>query len=154
MVDIFKSAIDAAFGAGSTARITNNMGFGAGGGSSTTASGGVRSDFTGQIVDVGNIRLRVGNQIAEGNWSSKEKFFSNLCVFFSGGYALVFIAYDVKTNKEYALKVEKLKIFHRFFYSILFQRLFAADDSAKKAIAQEISFLVCFRIEIFIFYLI
>jgi hypothetical protein len=41
------------------------MGFGAGG-SSTMASGGVRSDFTGQIVDVGNIRLRVGNQIAEG----------------------------------------------------------------------------------------
>jgi hypothetical protein len=64
MVDIFKSAIDAAFGAGSTARITNNMGFG--GGPSTTGSGGVKSDFTGQIVDVGNIRLRVGNQIAEG----------------------------------------------------------------------------------------
>ncbi|CAF0957547.1 unnamed protein product [Rotaria sordida] len=104
MVDIFKSAIDAAFGAGSSARISNNMGFV--GGSSTTASGGVKSDFTGQIVEVGNIRLRVGNQIAE------------------GGYALVFIAYDVKTNKEYALK-----------------RLFAADDSAKKAIAQEISFL-------------
>ncbi|CAF2790523.1 unnamed protein product [Rotaria sp. Silwood2] len=104
MVDIFKSAIDAAFGAGSSARISNNMGFASG--SSTTVSGGVKSDFTGQIVDVGNIRLKVGNQIAE------------------GGYALVFIAYDVKTNKEYALK-----------------RLFAADDSAKKAIAQEISFL-------------
>lgn len=103
MVDMFKSAIDAAFGAGSSARITNNIGFGVGG---SSTAGGVRSDFTGQIVDVGNIRLRVGNQIAE------------------GGYALVFIAYDLKTNKEYALK-----------------RLFAADDSAKKAIAQEISFL-------------
>lgn len=85
MVDIFKSAIDAAFGAGSSARITNNIGFGAGG---SSTAGGVRSDFTGQIVDVGNIRLRVGNQIAE------------------GGYALVFIAYDLKTNKEYALKVQ------------------------------------------------
>lgn len=63
MVDIFKSAIDAAFGAGSTARITNNMGFGA---NNASASGGVRSDFTGQMVDVGNYRLRVGNQIAEG----------------------------------------------------------------------------------------
>jgi len=63
MVDIFKSAIDAAFGAGSSARISNNIGFG---GSSNMASGGVKSDFTGQIVDVGNIRLRVGNQIAEG----------------------------------------------------------------------------------------
>ncbi|CAF0853451.1 unnamed protein product [Adineta steineri] len=104
MVDIFKSAIDAAFGAGSTARITNNIGFG--GGALGLGSGGVKSDFTGQIVDVGNIRLRVGNQIAE------------------GGYALVFIAYDVKTNKEYALK-----------------RLYAADDSAKKVIAQEITFL-------------
>lgn len=66
MVDIFKSAIDAAFGAGSSARISNNMGFGPGG-SSTMGGGGVRSDFTGQIVDVGNIRLRVGNQIAEGH---------------------------------------------------------------------------------------
>ena len=65
MVDIFKSAIDAAFGAGSSARITSNIGLG--GGSSGAGSGGVRSDFTGQIVDVGNIRLRVGNQIAEGN---------------------------------------------------------------------------------------
>jgi Flp pilus assembly secretin CpaC len=68
MVDIFKSAIDAAFGAGSTARITTNMGFNSG--TSTMASSGVKSDFTGQIVDVGNIRLRVGNQIAEGYLTS------------------------------------------------------------------------------------
>lgn len=61
MVDIFKSAIDAAFGAGATARIANNF-------STSPAPGaaGVRNEFTGQIVDVGNIRLRVGNQIAEG----------------------------------------------------------------------------------------
>jgi len=59
----------------------------------------------------------------------------------SGGYALVFIAYDVKTNKEYALKVKEILF---FLYSAFFsQRLFAADDNAKKAIAQEISFLVC-----------
>jgi hypothetical protein len=73
MVDIFKSAIDAAFGAGSSTRITTNMGFG-GGGTSTSGSGGVRSDFTGQIVDVGNIRLRVGNQIAEGYFIINELF--------------------------------------------------------------------------------
>lgn len=64
MVDIFKSAIDAAFGAGSSARISGNMGLAAG--ASPAGAGGVRSDFTGQIVDVGNTRLRVGNQIAEG----------------------------------------------------------------------------------------
>ena len=104
MVDIFKSAIDAAFGAGSSSRLASNMPFPGG---ATSAAGGARSDFTGQIVEVGNIRLRVGNQIAE------------------GGYALVFLAYDLKTNKEYALK-----------------RLFAADDSAKKVISQEIAFLV------------
>ena len=72
MVDIFKSAIDAAFGAGSSARISNNMGFGPGG-SSTMGGGGVKNDFTGQIVDVGNIRLRVGNQIAEGYSKLIEK---------------------------------------------------------------------------------
>ena len=64
MVDIFKSAIDAAFGAGSSARLSNNIGLS--GGSSTMVTGGIKSDFTGQIVDVGNIRLKVGNQIAEG----------------------------------------------------------------------------------------
>lgn len=63
MVDIFKSAIDAAFGAGSSARISNNIGLGGG---TSMATGGVKSDFTGQIVDVGSIRLRVGNQVAEG----------------------------------------------------------------------------------------
>lgn len=66
MVDIFKSAIDAAFGAGSSTRITNSMGLV--GGSSTQTGAGVKSDFTGQIVDVGNIRLKVGNQIAEGKF--------------------------------------------------------------------------------------
>ncbi|CAF0801102.1 unnamed protein product [Didymodactylos carnosus] len=85
MVDIFKSAFDA-FG--------------------SRFNSAPKSDFTGQIVDVGTIRLRIGNQIAE------------------GGYALVFLAYDIKTNKEYALK-----------------RLFAADDAANKVIAQEIAFL-------------
>lgn len=65
MVDIFKSAIDAAFGAGSTARISSNIGFNLGGSSANSL--GTKSDFTGQIVDVGNIRLRVGNQIAEGS---------------------------------------------------------------------------------------
>jgi hypothetical protein len=82
MVDIFKSAIDAAFGAGSSARISNNIGFG--GGATTTGSGGVRSDFTGQIVDVGNIRLRVGNQIAEGYliFPKKKTLFTNFVFFF------------------------------------------------------------------------
>ncbi len=82
MVDIFKSAIDAAFGAGSSARISTNMGFG---GSSTAASGGVKSDFTGQIVEVGNIRLRVGNQIAEGCFlfpPQKNHFFKISVLFF------------------------------------------------------------------------
>lgn len=108
MVDMFKSAIDAAFGAGSSARITNNIGFG--GASGTAGSGGVRSDFTGQIVDVGNIRIRVGNQIAEGYFIFflKKNIFSNS---YLGGYALVFIAYDVKTNKEYALKVKNKNFF-------------------------------------------
>jgi len=80
MVDIFKSAIDAAFGAGSSARISNNIGFG---GATATGSGGVRSDFTGQIVDVGNIRLRVGNQIAEGYliFPKKKLFFCKFCFF-------------------------------------------------------------------------
>lgn len=145
MVDIFKSAIDAAFGAGSSSRIANNIPFQGGTTASasaagaTTGLGGTRSDFTGQIVDVGNIRLRVGNQIAEG----EEKNVGDRSMFagFLGGYALVFLAYDVKTNKEYALKVnpsQSLSNPHR----LLFQRLFAADDSAKKVISQEIAFLV------------
>lgn len=43
-------------------------------------------------------------------------------IFILGGYALVFIAYDVKTNKEYALKVKylssKVAIFYLKYYFI------------------------------------
>lgn len=69
MVDIFKSAIDAAFGAGATARIASNIP-----GTSSNNAAGVKNDFTGQIVDVGNIRLRVGNQIAEGEETNQIFF--------------------------------------------------------------------------------
>ena len=67
---------------------------------------------------------------------------------FLGGYALVFIAYDLKTNKEFALKVNitsqtsRASLLLLLLLLLSLQRLFAADDSAKKAIAQEIAFLV------------
>lgn len=68
--------------------------------------GGTDNDFVGQNVELGDMKLRVRRVIAE------------------GGFAFVFVAQDLATGKEYALK-----------------RLIAADDETSKLIIQEICFL-------------
>lgn len=73
---------------------------------SNSTSGGQDNELVGQIVEVGNSKLRVKKVIAE------------------GGFAFVFVAQDVASGREYALK-----------------RLMAADEDAKKNIMQEISIL-------------
>lgn len=59
---------------------------------------------------------------------------------FLGGFAVVFVAQDISTGKEYALKVI---LFHSLSEIINnnFQRLLAADDEAKNNIIKEISIL-------------
>ncbi|CAK1553472.1 unnamed protein product [Leptosia nina] len=74
--------------------------------SSGSANGGSDNDFVGQFVEIGNMKLRVKKVIAE------------------GGFAFVFVAQDVGSGTEYALK-----------------RLMAADEQANKNIIQEISLL-------------
>ncbi|KOB74354.1 Uncharacterized protein OBRU01_07417 [Operophtera brumata] len=74
--------------------------------SSGGANGSSENDFVGQFVEIGNMKLRVKKVIAE------------------GGFAFVFVAQDVSTGTEYALK-----------------RLMAADEQANKNIIQEISIL-------------
>ncbi|KAL0892397.1 hypothetical protein ABMA27_015518 [Loxostege sticticalis] len=74
--------------------------------SSSGANGSNDNDFVGQFVEIGNMKLRVKKVIAE------------------GGFAFVFVAQDVSTGTEYALK-----------------RLMAADEQANKNIIQEISIL-------------
>ncbi|XP_064605296.1 cyclin-G-associated kinase-like [Liolophura sinensis] len=71
-------------------------------------SGGGRdeNDFVGQTVELGNQKLRVRRVIAE------------------GGFAFVFIAQDVSSGKEYALK-----------------RLIANDEEKNKTILDEIMYL-------------
>ncbi|CAB3361786.1 Hypothetical predicted protein [Cloeon dipterum] len=67
---------------------------------------GQGNEFVGQIVQINNVKLRIRKLIAE------------------GGFALVFVAQDVNTGKEYALK-----------------RMMAADEEANKNINQEINIL-------------
>lgn len=74
--------------------------------SSSGANGGSDNEFVGQFVEIGNMKLRVKKVIAE------------------GGFAFVFVAQDVSSGTEYALK-----------------RLMAADEQANKNIIQEISIL-------------
>lgn len=71
-----------------------------------SSGGGGGSEFVGQYVDLGKQKLRIKRVLAE------------------GGYGFVFIAQDIATNKEYALK-----------------RLMAADDATSKVIVKEVSFL-------------
>ncbi|KAJ8920099.1 hypothetical protein NQ315_011754 [Exocentrus adspersus] len=64
------------------------------------------NSFVGQIVEISNVKLRIKKVIAE------------------GGFAVVFVAQDVSTGKDYALK-----------------RLLAADEEAKNNIMKEINIL-------------
>lgn len=77
MTDFFKSA----FGIfGNQSASPSSM---AGPGSSTFSA---NNDFVGQIIMVGNLRLRVSKMLAE------------------GGYAIVYIVQDISSGQEYALK--------------------------------------------------
>ncbi|XP_044269812.1 cyclin-G-associated kinase [Tribolium madens] len=64
------------------------------------------NSFVGQVIEISNVKLRIKKVIAE------------------GGFAVVFVAQDVGTGKDYALK-----------------RLLAADEEAKNNIIQEINIL-------------
>ncbi|CAH1242822.1 GAK [Branchiostoma lanceolatum] len=76
------------------------------------------NDFVGQLVELGEIKLRVKSVIAE------------------GGFAVVYVAEDLAKKKEYALKVNLLPCFLDCF-----QRLLASDEDASKSIIQEICFI-------------
>lgn len=88
MADFFKSAFGmlgqsgGGGGAGGVANSTSPVG----GVSSTSSSSG--NEFVGQSIQIGNMRLRVTRLLAE------------------GGYAIVYVAQDVSTGVDYALKVQ------------------------------------------------
>ncbi|KAJ8945124.1 hypothetical protein NQ318_001589 [Aromia moschata] len=69
-------------------------------------NGQSENSFIGQVVEISNVQLKIKKVIAE------------------GGFAVVFVAQDIKTSKDYALK-----------------RLLAADEEAKKNIITEINIL-------------
>ncbi|XP_034485257.1 cyclin-G-associated kinase [Drosophila innubila] len=85
--------------------VLNGSGGGGGGGvsGSTVNSGSLDNDYVGQFVEIGGQKLRAN------------------CVIAEGGYAFVYVAQDVKTGTEYALK-----------------RLIGADQQACQAINNEI----------------
>uniref|UniRef100_A0A1L8DMS9 Cyclin-G-associated kinase n=1 Tax=Nyssomyia neivai TaxID=330878 RepID=A0A1L8DMS9_9DIPT len=70
----------------------------------TGANGGYENDFVGQVVEVGALKLRIKRVIAE------------------GGFAFVYVAQDIHTNVEYALK-----------------KLIGADKAACNTIINEIN---------------
>ncbi|KAF5274004.1 hypothetical protein FQA39_LY01119 [Lamprigera yunnana] len=72
----------------------------------TTSNEQTDNGFVGQTVEMSNVKLKIQKTIAE------------------GGFAVVYVAQDVSTGKEYALK-----------------RLLAADDERKKCVIQEINVL-------------
>lgn len=64
------------------------------------------NNFVGQTVEISNVKLRIKKVLAEGNfflyWFLTE-FFQFVAIL--GGFAVVFIAQDINTGKDYALKV-------------------------------------------------
>ena len=63
------------------------------------------NNFVGQIVEISNVKLKVKKVIAEGKFVCIDLSSSYLNHCFVGGFAVVFVAQDVATGYEYALKV-------------------------------------------------
>lgn len=75
-----------------------------------SAPNAVQSDnsFVGQIIEISNVKLRIKKVIAEGKTSTIDfcgVFVNNCSV--PGGFAIVFVAQDVATGIDYALKVNQ-----------------------------------------------
>ena len=75
-----------------------------------SSSSHTTNDFVGKHIVVGNLKLRITRMLAE------------------GGYAIVYIAQDVSTGAEYALK-----------------RIFSADETSAASIKEEVAYLRKFR---------
>lgn len=70
------------------------------------ANGQSENSFVGQVIEISNVKLKIKKVIAEGRqflfrilW--RKSFIEQ----FLGGFAVVFVAQDIATGKEYALKV-------------------------------------------------
>lgn len=74
--------------------------------SGPSSNGQIENSFVGQVIEIQNVKLKIKKVLAE------------------GGFAVVFVAQDVNTGVEYALK-----------------RLLAADEESKRNITQEINIL-------------
>ncbi|KAM8707179.1 hypothetical protein ACLKA7_011299 [Drosophila subpalustris] len=107
MGDFFKSLNFNYFNNTTTSNVCGDDGVNGGGGGgasgSTVNSGSLDNDYVGQFVEIGGQKLRAK------------------CVIAEGGYAFVYVAQDVKTGTEYALK-----------------RLIGADQQACQSINNEI----------------
>lgn len=70
------------------------------------ANGQSENSFVGQVIEISNVKLKIKKVIAEGRQFLfrilQWKFFIEQ---FLGGFAVVFVAQDIATGKEYALKV-------------------------------------------------
>lgn len=70
------------------------------------ANGQSENSFVGQVIEISNVKLKIKKVIAEGRQFlfrilQRKSFIEQ----FSGGFAVVFVAQDIATGKEYALKV-------------------------------------------------
>ena len=108
MADFFKSAFGGVF-----SNQASNLPGGGGADPSNNAFSGHNNqnsqsnDFVGQNIILGNHKLRIARLIAE------------------GGFAIVYLAVDVNSGEEFALK-----------------RIFSADDVSNRQIREEIGYLV------------
>lgn len=61
--------------------------------------------FVGQVIEISNVQLKIKKVIAEGALQCNiiDFLLNSSCIL--GGFAVVFVAQDVATGKNYALKV-------------------------------------------------
>lgn len=70
------------------------------------ANGQSENSFVGQVIEISNVKLKIKKVIAEGRqFLFRILQWKSFIEQFLGGFAVVFVAQDIATGKEYALKV-------------------------------------------------
>jgi len=77
---------------------------------SSSSNGAPENPLIGTVVTVNSMQLRIKRQIGEGLSFTNFIHFSSSSPISAGGYAFVFIAQDLQSGTDYALKVFQISI--------------------------------------------
>lgn len=86
----------------------------------TNSNGAGDNPLIGTVISVNSLQLRIKRQIGEGKLNGATCFKTIIMPSFVGGFAFVFIAQDIQSGQDFALKVPKDISCYLLYTSITF----------------------------------